>query len=170
MAAGDGNGWVQCRCGHRHWGVHGAAGLLLARPSAVEEQPEILLQLRSAWTHLGGTWGIPGGATDSHEDAATGALREAREEAGVEPTDVEVLGLLVPDDHGDWAYRVVVGRPRGPLSPYPANAESDELRWVGVHHVERLRLHPGFATTWDRVRDEMTLILAAADGPPARAG
>ena len=26
-----GDGWVQCAHGHRHWGLHGAAGLLLAR-------------------------------------------------------------------------------------------------------------------------------------------
>ena len=26
---GDGNGWVECGLGHRHWGIHGAAGLLV---------------------------------------------------------------------------------------------------------------------------------------------
>jgi len=26
---GDGDGWTRCAAGHRHWGVHGAAGLLL---------------------------------------------------------------------------------------------------------------------------------------------
>ena len=31
MARADGNGWVRCRCGQRHWGLHGAAGLVLLR-------------------------------------------------------------------------------------------------------------------------------------------
>jgi len=31
VAEHDGNGWVNCRCGFRHWGRHGAAGLLLLR-------------------------------------------------------------------------------------------------------------------------------------------
>src|SRR5680860_1848432 len=107
MGVGDGNGWVRCRCGLRHWGVFGASGLLLARP-APDGTPglEVLLQLRAAWTHQGGTWGIPGGATDSHEDPLTGALRETREETGVDPDAVEVLGLVVGADHGDWIYRV----------------------------------------------------------------
>ena len=61
MAARDGDGWIECRCGSRHWGIHGAAGLLLVRSG------KILLQLRAPWVHNGGTWGIPGGARDSHE-------------------------------------------------------------------------------------------------------
>ena len=32
MADRDGNGWVRCALGHRHWGRHGAAGLLAYAP------------------------------------------------------------------------------------------------------------------------------------------
>ena len=74
VAARDGDGWVQCDCGNKHWGLHGAAGLLLVRDSMV------LLQHRAPWVHNGDTWGIPGGARDSHEDVIQGALREAVEE------------------------------------------------------------------------------------------
>ena len=63
MAFRDGDGWVMCSCGHRHWGLHGAAGLLLIRRDL--DQPRVLLQLRAAWTHGGGTWALPGGALDS---------------------------------------------------------------------------------------------------------
>jgi hypothetical protein len=35
VAARDGDGWVQCDCGNKHWGLHGAAGLLLVRDSMV---------------------------------------------------------------------------------------------------------------------------------------
>ena len=46
----------------------------------------VLLQLRAAWTHGGGTWAIPGGALDSHEDPITAAVREGyRTPAGSEP-------------------------------------------------------------------------------------
>ena len=31
MAHRDGDGWVSCNCGGKHWGLHGAAGLLLVR-------------------------------------------------------------------------------------------------------------------------------------------
>jgi hypothetical protein len=37
-ATSSGDGWVSCRCGERHWGTHGAAGLLLACGSWVRIQ------------------------------------------------------------------------------------------------------------------------------------
>jgi hypothetical protein len=92
VAARDGDGWVQCDCGNKHWGLHGAAGLLLVRDSMV------LLQHRAPWVHNGDTWGIPGGARDSHEDVIQGALREAVEElfhvSDVDPRLINRLSLI----------------------------------------------------------------------------
>ena len=148
MSAGDGNGWVSCRCGGRHWGRHGAAGLLLLRPCPEPATVELLLQLRASWTHLGGTWGLPGGATDSHETPTESALREAWEEAGVPPSDVEVVATTVSTDHEDWTYTVVVGRTRGEVAAHAANAESAAVRWVPHGDVADLPLHPGLADSW----------------------
>jgi 8-oxo-dGTP pyrophosphatase MutT (NUDIX family) len=75
MGLRDGDGWVRCDCGGHHWGLHGAAGLLLVRRDTPE--PHVLLQLRAEWTHGGGTWALPGGALDSHEDSIAAAKREA---------------------------------------------------------------------------------------------
>lgn len=66
---------------HR-WGVFGAAGLLLRAPSE-DGTPLILMQHRAEWTNAGGTWGLPGGAIDSHETPITGALREVHEETHI---------------------------------------------------------------------------------------
>ena len=108
------------------------------------------MQHRAVWTSDGDTWGIPGGARDSHETSVQAALREAAEEAGIDPSAVEVLGELV-DDHGGWAYVTVVARVIGPLTVL-ANAESAELRWVAEDEVGALALHPGFARSWPAVR------------------
>lgn len=150
MASGDGNGWVTCRCGGRHWGRHGAAGLLLWREAS---GPQVLLQLRAGWTHQGGTWGIPGGATDSHETPREAALREALEESGVRPQDVHVQHDLVTTDHVDWRYVVVVAAAAGTARPRAANAESDRVDWVAVDAVAGLDLHPGLAESWPVLRD-----------------
>ena len=88
MAVSDGNGWVECGCGSRHWGRFGAAGLLLihesgsdvarhSEPAGLKPTSAVLLQHRATWSHEGGTWGLPGGARDSHEDVVTTALRES---------------------------------------------------------------------------------------------
>ncbi|WP_299040196.1 NUDIX domain-containing protein [uncultured Pseudokineococcus sp.] len=155
---GDGDGWVRTASGVRRWGLHGAAGLLLVAdgdggaPAAAG--PHVLLQLRAGWTHLGGTWGLPGGAVDSHEDAVAGALREAHEETGVPPGAVDVVGQRVTADLGGWRYTVVLGRLRAGsgASPSAATAESDEVRWVALDEVARLPLHPGLAPTWEDLR------------------
>ncbi len=146
---GDGNGWVRCAFGHRHWGRHGAAGLLLVDRRG-PGGPRILLQHRAAWTANGGTWGVPGGARDSHETAVQTALREAGEEAGVTASLVGVRSTLV-DDHGDWSYTTVAADLLGDLVLVPQE-ESAELRWVAVEAVETLPLHPGFAGTWPALR------------------
>lgn len=139
--SGDGDGWVDCLCGRRHWGLHGAAGLLIVKDGAV------LLQHRSPTSHNGNTWGLPGGARDSHESAIDAALREAREEAGVEFGMVDVLSVE-KEDHGNWAYNTVIAMARPGIAAYATNHESLEVRWVLANHVREFDLHPSFAKAW----------------------
>ena len=154
---GDGNGWTWCALGHRHWGRHGAAGLLLRRwdhhgvgSDHGSTATSVLLQHRAAWTSDGGTWSLPGGARDSHESVIQAALREAHEEAGIDRASVAVAGEWL-DDHGGWSYTTVIGDVVGPLRLAP-NAESAELRWVAEPDVADLALHPGFAGSWPSLR------------------
>lgn len=171
MAGGDGNGWVQCRCGHRHWGRHGAAGLALVR---TVPRPQVLLQLRAAWTHEGGTWGLLGGARDSHETVAEAALREAREEADLAPEQVRVAGELVGTDHGDWSYIYVIGIADPELTVTNATAESDDVVWSDLSEVVKHRLHSAFAGSWPTlltaIREVLAEFPAAGSQPSPRTG
>lgn len=148
MTSGD--GWTTCAAGHRHWGLFGAAGLLLRSPA--DESPAVALQLRADRSHHGGTWGILGGARDAHESAVEAALREAGEEATVVPERVVVEASYV-DDHGGWAYTTVVATASTSMGLAPRNWESDAVRWVPLVEVDALDLHPGFARTWPLLRD-----------------
>jgi 8-oxo-dGTP diphosphatase len=161
VARGDGNGWVQCRCGQRHWGRNGAAGLLLLRQGAGPGGAQVLLQLRATWTHQGGSWGLLGGARDSHESVVDAALREAAEEAGIAATAVTVVGHLPGVDHHDWSYTYVLGRAGDGIRPHVLTAETDELRWVGVAQVAALTLHPAFGTAWPQLLGAVPAVLAA---------
>lgn len=138
-----------------HWGVHGAAGLLLRAPWH-DGTPAVLLQHRAPWSHQGGTWGLPGGALDSHEQAEHAAVREAGEEAGVSAEHITVRTTVVTaevsgSDGPVWTYTTVIAD-AGELLATVANRESAELRWVPEHRVDELPLHPAFAASWTRLR------------------
>lgn len=79
----DGDGMCYNSTEEKRWGLNGAAGLLLRAP-AEDGTPLVLMQHRAEWTNSGGTWGIPGGAIDSHETAFEGARREVEEETAVD--------------------------------------------------------------------------------------
>ncbi|MDI9902150.1 NUDIX hydrolase [Rhodococcus sp. IEGM 1409] len=148
---GDGDGWSIGSDGTRHWGKHGAAGLLLRAPDS-DGSPMVLLQHRAAWSHQGGTWALPGGARDSHESTTHAAVREAHEEAGIAEDAVRVRGEVVTmRAESGWTYTTVVADAAHPLSTV-ANGESTELRWVREADVDSLPLHPGFGSSWPELR------------------
>ena len=95
----------------------------------------MLLQLRAGWTHQGGSWGLPGGARDSHEDVVAAALREAAEEAG-SSRGACVWSPAAGVDHGDWSYTYVVAiagprdRGPGPTTRATSSAGSGWPRWT----------------------------------------
>jgi 8-oxo-dGTP diphosphatase len=146
MTARDGDGWVECACGNKHWGVNGAAGILILRGN------EILLQHRAPWVHNGDTWGIPGGARDSHESTIEGAFREAVEETGINTNLLTPLHTFT-DDHGSWKYETVIARATADLVAHEVNDESHEVRWVHIDQVSQMTLHPSFAKSWPELQE-----------------
>lgn len=158
MASGD--GWAWCRLGHRHWGVHGAAGVLLTAPDP-GGRTHVLLQHRAAWSHHGDTWGVPGGARHAGETPEQSALRETSEETGLVTSAVRTLEVHV-DDHGGWSYTTVLATASRLLEVHDLDAESTAVRWVPVEDVDQLPLHPGFAESWPLLRDK----LSACPGVP----
>jgi 8-oxo-dGTP diphosphatase len=144
MAYRDGDGWINCDCGGKHWGLHGAAGLLLVRDKT------ILMQHRAPWVHNGDSWGIPGGARDSHETVIQAALREAVEEVGIS-SDHLTTGEIFIDDHGPWSYQTVIAKAHPQLVAHEANDESKEVAWVAFDEVVNKNLHPSFANTWPQL-------------------
>ena len=143
--------------GTRHWGRHGAAGLLLLAP--VDNGTAVLLQHRAPWSHQGGTWGLPGGARDSHETPEEAALREAHEEAGLPREHLQVrFSVVTADVRGPggvhWTYTTVVADTSEQL-PTVLNPESTALNWVALEQVTALPLHPGFAASWKLLSSQL---------------
>ncbi len=117
----------------------------------------MLLQHRAPWSHQGGTWGLPGGARDSHETPEQAAVREAHEEAGLPSHQLTVRTTVITAEisgsgGASWSYTTVIADAPSLLETTP-NRESAELRWVAIDDVAELPLHPGFAASWSRLRE-----------------
>lgn len=161
----SGNGWVlDCPCGRRHWGLFGAAGLLVTHGSLV------LLQQRALWTHEGGTWSIPGGARDQDESAVRAAHREASEETSLNRAVLTEYAQWVEAHGTRWSYTTILAHAPEPDDVRSTNPESDAMRWWPVDEVPELRLHPGFAATWPKLRVRILEVPPAATGGSDRAG
>ncbi|MBB3665033.1 8-oxo-dGTP pyrophosphatase MutT (NUDIX family) [Prauserella sediminis] len=161
MLVGNGDGFVSCDCGRRHWGLFGAAGLLLSDP-----RRGVLLQHRADWTHEGGPWALPGGAVQPQETSAQAAARETEEETAVSGEAFRVLAQRA-DEHGSWRYTTVLATAVGDAAqPRVTNAESTALRWVSPADVADYPLHSGFAAAWPELRgqlDRRLVLLVDAD-------
>lgn len=154
MSHRDGNGHVVSTSGQRLFGRYGAAGVLLAALGP-DGPPSVLLQRRARWTDHGGTWGIPGGAIDSHESPVQAALRELREETGIWGRQVVPRAQVVTQTAelaggGVWTYTTIIATAGGQLTAV-GGVESAALRWVALPGVTHLRLHPGLAASWQRL-------------------
>jgi 8-oxo-dGTP diphosphatase len=166
----SGNGWVTCERGHQHWGLFGAAGVLVyvAHP-ADPALSLVLVQHRARWSHQGGTWALPGGAMDSDETPAEAALREADEECMLDPKLVVPRGLYSAE-HGGWAYHTVLAQAAEPLRVHCDDYESDAAVWLPAGEVDQLDLHPGFAASWPVLRQALLPLTVFVDGTGALGG
>ena len=141
---GDGDGWADCDAGHKHWGRHGAAGLLLY---TMEDEPYVLLQKRSLLSIGGGTWGLLGGARHSHEEPLEAALREASEESTLDPSVVHSHWLST-EAHGGWSYDTVIASIPERVEVKAKSFETAGVAWVASSEVARRRLFPAFGASW----------------------
>lgn len=94
-------------------------------------------------------WTLPGGVVDKHESPEEGAIRECREEAGVEVTATGLAGLFShtdPDRLHFLYFCDALGRDIDhPVTAHPH--EIDEVAWLPLA-VAKEQLLPGM---WDKV-------------------
>lgn len=101
--------------------------VLLAADAPSHETAFVLTRRAAGLRSHGGQWALPGGRCDAGETPAEAALREVREEIGLELGDGDVLGLLddYPTRSGYLVTPVVVWAAGGAqLAPNPEEVAS----------------------------------------------
>ncbi|MDX1586983.1 MAG: CoA pyrophosphatase [Balneolaceae bacterium] len=100
--------------------------LILLFPNE-DDRLELILTLRSRDIDHGGQISLPGGRSDEDESYVETALRETKEEVGIEPESIEILGMLsdLYVSHSNNLVKPVVGyMPAIPeLTTNPAEVE-----------------------------------------------
>ena len=103
------------------------------------------------------------------ESPESAALREATEELGRLPGGLRHHHTFT-DDHGGWAYHtVVMDSPSQFDLPRNRTWESGGHGWFTPGQMHELPLHPGFRSSWDRLRSSGAL-RAAKGGMVIAAG
>ncbi len=126
-----------------------AAAVLIAIVAGPDEAAVLLTRRTDHLQHHAGQVSFPGGGTDSEDaDEVATALREAREEIGLDPATVEVLGVL-PAFYIPTGFRVTPVLGWLPQLPR-LRADPDEVAEIFLLPV-RLALDPA---AWRRERIE----------------
>lgn len=106
-------------------------------------------------------WALPGGAIEVGESASAAAVRETREETGLEVTVIGLIGVYTDPRH---VMRYSDGEVRqqfslcfraalagGALRPQPS--ETKEVRWVPLGDLGSLDIHPSMRARVDHALD-----------------
>ena len=103
--------------------IRHAAGLLLVYP--IDDEAHVVLTVRADALRHGGQVSLPGGEAEPGETYEQAALREAREEVGLESETVRPLGRLTPLDIPASGFRLhpIVGAAERRPGLTPADGE-----------------------------------------------
>jgi ADP-ribose pyrophosphatase YjhB (NUDIX family) len=93
-------------------------------------------------------WAVPGGAVDLGESVGQAAVRETREESGIECEITGIVGIYSDPKHvilytsnGEARQEFSIVLTARPLSGQPTpSSESSEVRWVPVSEVRDLTM------------------------------
>jgi 8-oxo-dGTP pyrophosphatase MutT (NUDIX family) len=113
------------------------AGVLIPILGAGGQARVILTKRASALKHHPGQIAFPGGKQDQGDkDITATALREAAEEIGLEPANVEILGQM-PAHETVTSFQVtpIVARVLQPFTPIPEKSEVAEVFEVPLSHL-----------------------------------
>ncbi len=114
--------------------------LTFAGGCVINENGEVLLQKRTDFD----AWGFPGGAIEFGETPEMTAIREIKEETGLNAEIIELIGVYTEFDmtypNGDKAQSICIAYKLKAVGGeiISENIETKELRWFSLNDMPRL--------------------------------
>lgn len=140
------------RCGWRWYATpKPAAGTLVERQGRGQPEPSVLL-LRRVVEPGAGSWDLPAGYLNPGESAEEAALRETREESGLEVDLVRLVGVYT-SRLGNAISTIYLAQPRDAAASVTIDAESDDHAWVARSSVEEWVPRMAFPSMAAALRD-----------------
>ena len=127
-------GWIRSKVGHERIILVFAGGCIF------NENGEVLLQRRGG----SGKWGFPGGAIEIGETPEMAAIREAKEETGLDVEVLELLGIFTDPDmkdaNGDKAHSICITYKLKAVGGelFCDNDETMELKYFPIDEAPKL--------------------------------
>ena len=112
--------------------------LVLCAGAVVQDKQGRLLLVQRGRAPSAGLWSVPGGRVEEGETPADAAVREVREETGLDVEVGDLLGTVEIGDYvvHDFAARVVGGQ-------LQAGDDAADVRWCTFDEAALLPLTPG---------------------------
>ena len=114
--------------------------LTFAGGCVVNENGEVLLQKRTDFD----AWGFPGGAIELGETPEMAAIREIKEETGLDVEIIELIGVYTELDmiypNGDKAQSICIAYKLNAVGGeiISHNKETKELKWFSLNYMPNL--------------------------------
>jgi 8-oxo-dGTP diphosphatase len=118
--------------------------------------PHVLV-IRRGWDPYAGCWALPGGHVDQGEDTADAALRELKEETGIEADNLEFVRVYSEpgrDPRGRYVTFAYVARVDGLPKPTAADDATDAM-WVPARELTPRSLA---FDHWQIIQDALRII------------
>ena len=134
--------------------------MAIAIVSTVILKDDKILMIKEGGKDNFGLWNIPSGGIEQGENIVEAAIREAKEETGLEvenPALIDVVSNVDYDETGKVKYDYVIIDYLVHVKAGTADAASDaaELRWVPFDEVEKYDLTSSFRRFFRQNRKEL---------------
>lgn len=123
-----------------------ANSIAVAVSAFIQDEEERILMIRRSDNDL---YAIPGGQLELGETLANAAVREVREETGIECEVTGVIGLysdphhVIAYDDGEIRQEFSICFRATPTGGVPTtSSESTEVQWITKENLKQLKIHP----------------------------